>query len=406
VDGPLSGVRILDMTSVIMGPYATQILADFGADVIKIESPLGDTTRQVPPFRTKGMGAFYLHINRNKRSVVLDLKRPEALAALMRLVETADVLAYNVRPQAMARLGLGHDRLVEVNPRIISVGMVGFGQDGPYAADPAYEDLIQGLTAIPSMLVDAGSDHPHYVPLSFNDRAVGLNAAVALTAALFHRERTGRGQEIIVPMFETMVQAVYSDHMGGLTFDPALGPPGYKRQLNKDRRPYPTRDGYVCVIVYTDIHWRTFCDIIGRPTLMEDDPRFANITTRTEHAEAVYAFIGEEMKRRTSGEWLEVLKAGDIPAAPMHTLDSLLDDPHLRATNFIRTVDHPTEGRIRQMEVPSRWSDSPPSLRRPAPRLGEHTVEILREAGLSEPEVEAILAGKAAVQAEPREQEA
>jgi crotonobetainyl-CoA:carnitine CoA-transferase CaiB-like acyl-CoA transferase len=394
----LTGVRILDMTSVIMGPYATQILGDFGADVIKIEVPTGDTTRQVPPMRNAGMGAFYLHINRNKRSIVLDLKKPEALAALMKLVETADVLAYNVRPQAMARLGISHDKLAQINPRIISVCMMGFGQDGPYAADPAYEDLIQGLTAVPSMLVQAGSEHPHYVPLSFNDRSVGLNAAIALTAALYHREKTGRGQEIQVPMFETMVQSVYSDHMGGLTFDPPLGPPGYKRQLNKDRRPYPTQDGYVCVIVYTDKHWQTFANMIGRPKLMEEDPRFKNITSRTEYAADIYAMVGEVMKGKTTAEWIKLLKEGDIPVAPLHTLDSLLEDPHLNATGFFQTIDHPTEGRIRQMEIPSRWSESQPTIRRPAPRLGENTVEILREAGYGDEEIDKLLASRSAVQ--------
>lgn len=406
MNGPLTGVRIIDMTSVVMGPYATQILGDFGADVIKVESHSGDTTRQIPPMRNKDMGCLYLHANRNKRSLVLDLKDPEGLEAFMKLIESADVLTSNVRPRAMARLGITYERLKQVNPRLISVSMVGFGQKGPYAANPAYEDLIQGLTGVPAMLVDAGSEQPHYVPLSFNDRAVGLNAAIAILAALYRRERSGEGQAIEVPMFETMVQAIYGDHMGGLTFVPPLGPPGYKRQLNKDRRPYPTKDGYICIIVYTDKHWKTFSEIIGRPNLMEEDVRFRNITSRTEHASAAYALVGEAMPSRTTAEWLELLGNGDIPAAPLHTLDTIIEDPHLKATGFFKTVEHPSEGLIRQMAVPSQWSESQPNQLRPAPRLGENSVEVLLEAGLDQDFIEKLLAKGVTRQPEcPEEQE-
>lgn len=397
----LGNVRILDMTSVVMGPYATQILGDMGADVIKIESPSGDTTRKVPPMRNPDMGSTFLHTNRNKRSLVLDLKQPDALSALFKLAETADVLIYNVRPRAMARLGITHKQLAAINPGIITVALVGFGQDGPYAADPAYEDLIQGLTAVPSMLVAAGSETPHYVPLSFNDRAVGLNAAIAVLGALFHRSQTGIGQAIEVPMFETMVQAAYGDHMGGLSFEPPLGPPGYMRQLNKERRPYVTRDGYVCVIVYTDKHWSTFLDLIGRPELKED-PRFRDIGSRTTHAADIYATIGNVMRERSTAEWLQQLKAGDIPAAPMHTLHTLLDDPHLNAVGFFQTMQHPSEGAIRQMAVPAKWSATQPDVRRHAPRLGEHSVELLSDAGLDNTTIERMLASGAAVQAATR----
>lgn len=398
MSSPLVGLRIVDLTSVVMGPYATQILGDLGADVIKVESPTGDTTRQVPPMRNPNMGYTFLHANRNKRSLVLDLKNPDGLAALMRILKTADVLIYNIRPKAMERLGISRATLDKVNPRLISVSLVGFGQDGPYASHPAYEDLIQGLTAVPSMLVDAGSEAPHYVPLSFNDRAVGLQAAIAILAAVVYRDKSGKGQEIEVPMFESMVQAAMGDHMGGLTFDPPNGPPGYKRQLNKDRRPYPTKDGYVCVIIYTDKHWQKFAQIVGQPDIAAADPRFRTIGSRTEHAEEVYAWIAGVMPERTTEEWLRVLREADIPAAPMHTLNSLVDDPHLVATQFFSTVEHPTEGRIKQMSVPTKWSVSEPSLRRPAPNLGEHSAEVLREAGLTEAEVSGLLASGASIQ--------
>lgn len=398
--GPLAGIRILDMTSVIMGPYSTQILGDYGAEVIKIESPGGDTTRKVPPMRNSDMGCFYLHSNRNKRSVVLDLKQPAALKAFMKLVETADALVSNVRPKAMARLGISYEALAKVNPRIIILSLVGFGQKGPYAAQPAYDDLIQGLTAVPSMLVEAGSEKPHYVPLAFNDRAVGLHGAIALTAALYRREQTGVGQAIEVPMFETMVQSTYGDHMGGLTFVPPKGPPGYKRQLNKERRPYATQDGYVCVIIYTDKHWRGFASLAGQPDLLERDPRFRDIGARTVHAEAVYEFVGRVMGSRTTAGWVDVLLEADIPVAPLHTLDTVLHDPHLTATGFIQDVEHPSEGPLKQIGIPATFSESPGTIRRHAPRLGEQTVEVLREAGLDEAEIDRLLTAGAAVQAD------
>lgn len=397
--GSLEGVRVIDLTSVVMGPYTTQILGDYGADIIKVEAPSGDTTRQVPPMRHAGMGSTFLQMNRNKRSIALDLKRPEAREALLALVASADVFVSNIRPKALARLGLSPDTLLARNPRLVVASLVGFGQDGPYAADPAYDDLIQGLTAVPSMLVDAGSAEPHYVPLSFNDRAVGLSAAIAILAALLHRDRTGQGQAVEVPMFETMVQATLGDHMGGLTFEPALGPPGYKRQLNPERRPYRTSDGYVCAVIYTDKHWQAFARIIGRPDLMREDERFANLGSRTVHAEAVYALIRQSMPSRTTAEWLTLLQEGDIPAARMHTLDSIVEDPHLTATGFFRISDHPSEGPIREMAVPTRWSATPPGPPRPAPQLGQHSAEILREAGLPAGEIEALLTIKAMVQA-------
>jgi crotonobetainyl-CoA:carnitine CoA-transferase CaiB-like acyl-CoA transferase len=237
------------------------------------------------------------------------------------------------------------------------------------------------------------------VPLSFNDRAVGLHGAIALLSALYRRERTGRGQAIEVPMFETMVQAAYGDHMGGLTFVPAEGPPGYQRQLNKERRPCATLDGYLCVIIYTDRHWRDFAALIGQPDLLQRDARFASITSRTTHAHAVYEFIAQQIARRTTAEWDTVLRAADIPVAPLHTLHSLLEDPHLNATGFFSEVEHPTQGRLRQMAVPTVFSDSPGAIRRHAPRLGEQTCEVLREAGLGAADIDHLLASGGAVQA-------
>jgi crotonobetainyl-CoA:carnitine CoA-transferase CaiB-like acyl-CoA transferase len=382
--GALDGIRVIDMTSVVMGPTATQLLGDHGAEVIKVESPSGDTTRQVTPLKHEGMGYAYLQRNRNKRSVVLDLKQADHLAALERLLQSADIFIYSVRPSAMRRLGLTPERFAELNPKLISVSLVGYGQGGPYSDRPAYEDLIQGLTAIPSLLTRTGSPEPHYVPVSFNDQAVGIYSAAMMMIALNHRNATGEGQHVEVPMFETMAQLVIGDHMGGMAYIPPIGPPGYKRTLTAERRPYRTKDGYICVIVYTDGHWRAFGHLIGRPDLLAEDERFRSLGSRTEHAEAVYALVREQMLTGTTGEWLDRLNAADIPATPLHTLESIFEDPHLRATGFFEESQHPTEGRLLVARGPTNWSRTPPQIRRPAPRLGQDTAEVLTEIGYSE----------------------
>lgn len=390
-NAPLTGLRIIDMTNVVMGPYATQVLADYGADVIKVEPPQGDTTRQIPPMRNPDMGCLFLHLNRNKRSIVLDLKSPDGLEALITLANQADVLVCNVRPAALARLGLSYERLAKENPRLIWISLVGFGSNGPYAGRPAYDDLIQGLTAIPSMLVQAGSETPHYVPLSFNDRAVGLHAAIALLAAVNQRHHTGMGQMIEVPMFETMVQFSLGDHIGGNSFEPPIGPPGYTRTLTKERRPYRTQDGYICAIIYTDKHWQSFFKLVNQPERFANDAQVSSLMARTKYATQLYQEVGEHMLTQTTEEWLQAFAEADIPATSLHTLDTVMQDPHLKATGFFQEVDHPSEGRIRQMSVPTSWSDWTPAPPGPAPQLGENSKEILREAGISQATIQRIL---------------
>ena len=395
---PLAGLRIIDMSAVVMGPFAAQILGDLGADVIKVEPHAGDTTRHVTPMRNKNMGWVYLHANRNKRSLVLDLKDTEGKSAFLKLVEISDAIITNVRPAALERLGLGWDVLHAINPRLIVVNLVGYGSGGPYDGRPAYDDLIQGVTSLPSLLVQAVSETPHYVPLALNDRATGLSSAVALLAAVHYREKNGRGQQIEVPMFETMAQWVLGDHMGGKTFEPPLGSAGYKRTLNKERRPYKTKDGMICTIIYTDKHWSTFMELIGEGEAYRSDPRFANISTRTDHAHELYAWVSNAMEARTSAEWVAALLAADIPVTPLHDLDSLMEDEHLTAVNYLPVVEHPTEGRVRDIRVPTTWSESQPNVRRHAPQLGEHSVEVLREAGLSEDRIAALIARGVTVQ--------
>ncbi|HYH42645.1 MAG TPA: CoA transferase [Burkholderiales bacterium] len=396
MSGPLAGVRVIDLTSVILGPYATQILGDLGADVIKIEPPEGDNMRHAAPMRNPRMGHIFLHLNRNKRSAVLDLKQPAGREAVLKLAASADVLVHNVRPQAMARLGLTYTDLRAVNERIIYVGAYGFSQEGPYAAKPAYDDIIQGMVALPSIAKLAGADRPRYVPSTVADRVTGLNAVNAITTALFYRERTGKGQTVEVSMFESLTQFVLSEHMGGRTFEPAIGPMGQPRLLSGYRNPYETKDGYLCMLLYNDKQWRIFLKLIGCAEMFETDPRFANQESRSQHFDAAYAFVAEHMRTRTSAEWLAALTEADIPVMPLNSLEDLIEDPHLNATGFFASTEHPTEGTLRTMSVPSRWSESPPDTPTPAPQLGEHTVEILKEAGYSDAEVSAMIEAKVA----------
>ena len=389
--GPLQGIKIIDMTSVLMGPVASQALGDMGADVIKIEAPDGDVVRQIGPSRHPGMGPIFLNTNRNKRSLALDLKKPAGLAALKRLLADADVLMYNVRPQAMARLGLDYETVSALNPRIVYAGLFGFGQDGPYAARPAYDDLIQGGSTLAHLIARSTRGEPRYVPTAVADRIVGTTAVGGILASLLARERTGRGQRLDVPMFETMVSFVLGDHLGGLTYEPPLDQGGYPRQLSPERRPYRTRDGYICALVYNDKQWESFLRAVGRESLLQTDERFANFYNRSRHIDVVYAELARMFEERTTNEWLALLEKADIPFMPMHDLLSILDDPHLAATDFFEQVDHPTEGRIRSMRPAIRWSDTPPGAARPAPRHGEHGIEVLQQAGFTAQEIEDLL---------------
>lgn len=398
MSGPLNGVRVIDMTMNVMGPYAAQILGDMGADVSKIEPPEGDTARGVGPSRSKGMGPYFLNLNRNKRSIVLDLKRPGAGEVLRRMVAQADVLLYSFRPQAMARLGISYADVRAVNPRMIYCGAFGYGQRGPYAERPAYDDLIQ--TAIGLPVLQGGGREPTFVATAIADRCVALMAASSVGMALYHRERTGHGQAIEVPMFESMAELVMGDHLYGMTFEPPLGSAGYVRFTDPNRRPYRTADGYLGVLVYTDKHWRRFFTLIGRPDMAED-PRYVTISGRTQNIGFLYGFLAEIFPTKTTAEWLALLQEADIPAMALNTPEGLLHDAHMQATNFFRLTEHPTEGMIRVIDIPQTWSDSQPEIRRLAPRLGEHTTEILESYGFSAQEIGGLLAQSVAMQAGP-----
>lgn len=390
--GALEGIRVVDLTTIVMGPYATQILGDFGADVIKVEAPPGgDPLRFAGPSRTKGMGPLFLQLNRNKRSILLDLKKAEGREAMLRLCKTADVVAYNVRPQAMERLGLGYEMIRKANPRVIYAGMFGFGRSGPYAAQPAYDDLIQGLSGYSSTFARMSGDVPRYFPVNFCDRTTGIYAVSAITTALFHRERTGESQSIDIPMFETMAQFILGDNLYGETFIPAMGPTGYSRILAPERRPYATKDGYVCAVIYSDKHWETFFTLAGRAEEFRSTPKYQNLAGRTQCINDLYGLAGEIFRTRTTVDWIQILTAADIPVAPMHTLDSILKDPHLLATDFFQVVEHPSEGKIRLLRSPTEWSGTPAQIRRLPPCPGEHSREILDALGYSPQEITTLI---------------
>src|SRR5688500_2369585 len=393
--GRLDGVRVRDLTTVVMGPYATQILADFGADVVKVEPPDGDVMRYAWPFRNPGMGHIFLNANRNKRSIVLDLKQEPARQACLALAKAADVMVYNIHPQAMARLRLSYEEIRSLNDRIIYVGCFGYSQRGPYAAKAAYDDLIQGAAGIPWLLHKQGAETPRYAPIIVADRAVGQQVASAVSAALYHREKSGRGQRVDVPMFEHLLQIVLGEHLGGHTFEPQHGEAGYARMLAPDRRPYRTSDGYVCALIYNDKQWRAFFEVIGQPEKFRD-AKFSNQEIRSKHYAEAYAFVARELKKRSTAEWIEALERADIPVQRMNGIADIVADPHLAATGYFREVEHPSEGRIRSMAVPSEWSESAPQYRHHPPRLASHTREVLGEAGSSSAQIDALISSGAA----------
>lgn len=389
--GPLKGIRIVDLSTVLMGPYATQILGDMGAEVIKVESPEGDVIRQIGPSPHQQLGPLFLNSNRSKRSISLDLKTEQGHALLMRLLRDADVLVTNIRPKAMARLGLTYEAVAVHNPKLIYASLVGYAQTGPYAERPAYDDLIQGGSCIAYSFTRAGL-RPAYVPTAIADRVVGLAAINAILAAVIERQHSGLGQAVEIPMFETMVSMTLADHLGGLTFDPPLDDGGYPRQLSPERRPYQTKDGYVCALIYTDAHWNRFFAAIGKPHMLATDPRFSSFSARMAHIDEIYAELGKILLTRTTKEWLQLFDDADVPALPMHSFASVMSDPHLVATNFFETVEHPQAGTIHSMAVPIHFSRTPAVPQRLAPTLGEHGRELLAEAGLTTAEIDALVA--------------
>jgi crotonobetainyl-CoA:carnitine CoA-transferase CaiB-like acyl-CoA transferase len=372
--GPLQGVRVLDLTTVLMGPSATQLLGDLGADVMKIEAEEGDSMRWVGPWRHAGMGPIFLWANRNKRSVQVDLKSADGQNIIQGLAAEADVLVSNLRPQSLSRLGLSYDDLRARNPQLIYCAAVGYGSGGPNAGQPVYDDLMQAASGL-SGLFARMDGVPRYAPINLCDRIVGLYVVNAITTALFHRARSGEGQEIEVPMFETMVQLILSDHVGGEAFVPAEGGMGYKRLLSANRGPYATADGYLALVVYTNRHWEAFGRLIGCPDLLSD-ARFSDQDARTTYAAEIGSFLAEQLRTRPTSDWLSLLRDADIPVCKVNSIEDLFRDPHLEAVDFFTEADHPTEGRVKVACHPVRYARTPASIRRLAPNLGEHNGEL------------------------------
>ena len=391
--GPLDGVRILEVTSVVLGPFACQILGDMGAEVIKVEPPHGDSNRSLGASRNPGMAALYLTCNRNKRSIVLDLKQDSGREALLKLAADVDVMIHNNRPQVMTKLGIDYENIKKVNPNIVYCGSYGYGKDGPYGTRGALDDSIQAASGI-AMLNEMVLGEPRYLPTVLADKTTAMNVVNAVTAALFHRERTGQGQEIEVPMFETMVYFTMAEHLWGNTFEPPIGNAGYKRLMSHHRKPYKTKDGYIAILPYMNNHWKTFCELSGRHELLEDE-RFKTLSLRVQNIDDTYQETAKTMLDRTTQEWFDIFADTSVPVISVNTLDGLLDDPHLQAVDFWQIMDHPTEGKIRMTRYPVNFSETPADVRRHQPMLGEHSVEILQEAGLGEGDIQAMLESKA-----------
>lgn len=385
--GPLAGVRIIDLTSVVLGPLATQILGDYGADVIKVESLEGDLIRSNGVSRHPGMSSIHLAVNRNKRSLALDLKSPEGADVLRRLVRGADALVHNMRVEAIERLGFGYDAVRAVKPDIVYCVATGFGQDGPDRARPAFDDVIQAGCGLVS-LSEVYADRPDFMPSLIADKTVGMALVNAVLAALFHHARTGQGQHVEVPMLETMAAFTLAEHMGGMAFEPWEGPAGYGRILKGGRRPMRTADGWLAVLPYTGEHWAAFLAEVGREDLVAvASDRYA----RAARIGELYSVMAEAMVLRPSAEWLATCDRLDIPATRVFQLDELPAHPHLHAVGFFTEADHPTEGRIREVRPPTRFAGTPAELRRPAPTHGQHSREVLAEAGFGADEIEALV---------------
>ena len=389
---PLAGLRIIDASAVVMGPYASQWLGDFGAEVIKVEPPKGDSTRHTGPSTEAGMSAVFLGVNRNKKSVVIDLKHADGQAALLQLIGTADVFMHSMRPQKLAALGLDPDAVRKACPRLVYATLHGFAQSGPYGGRPAYDDIIQGLSgSVDLMVKQAGV--ARYMPAIAADKTTGLVAAMAIMAALVQRSATGQGAYVEVPMFETMAAFNLVEHCYGEHFEPPLAAAGYARVLTDSRRPYRTSDGFVCMMPYTDAHWQRFFAAMGVPELASD-PRFCTMAARTLHVEALYNTMVQFGTGKSTSEWIELCDALEIPVGRVNTLSDLKNDPHLQATGFFSRIDDPGMGQLRFPGVPVLFNGQRPPVATP-PRLGADTQAVLLQAGVPLAQIARLIASGA-----------
>lgn len=392
--GPLAGVRVLDLTAVVLGPLATQILGDWGADVIKVEPPEGDLMRANGVSTVRGMSSIFLAINRNKRSLAVDLKQPAGVEVIKRLLPTVDVLVHNMRTAAIERLGLGHAACAAVNPKLLYCVATGFGEDGPHAGQPAFDDVIQAACGLAGLIGHEGgpqSGQPNYVPSLIADKTTGMALCNAVLAALYERSQSGQGQYVEVPMFETMVAFTLAEHLGGLTFDPPTAPAGYARLLAGGRQPAPTLDGHVAMLPYTGDHWQRFFTATGRPDLNAKyavDDRHA----RNARVKELYADMASITRTLTTEALLALCRQLDIPATRIHDIQSLPQHPHLQAVGLFQPQQHPVVGPITAVRPTTLFGRTPADLALHAPTLGEHSTQVLQEAGFATDEIDRLQA--------------
>lgn len=376
----LADLKIADMTTVIFGPYCTQTLADMGADVVKLEPPAGDDFRNVgKPANTRGMGPCHLTINRGKRSVVWDMKSSAGKKSIRNLIKASDVFIHNIRPDAVARLGLTFEDVKAIKPNIVYVHCLGFGSDGPYAGRPAYDDLIQSLSGATKLLsrVD-GNEAPRFLPTAFADKVSGLHAVYATLAALRHRDRTGEAVHVEVPMFECIASFLLEEHFYEAVFDPPVGPFCYQRQVDPSRQPVRTLDGWITIAPYVDHRWVKLFEVIGAQEEL-DDPRLKDRKGRYFNNTYMMSRVQAHFVKETTSKWLSILEEADIPAAPVNDFSDLHNDPHLAATQFFQRRTHPTEGNYWEAQPPVQFVGAPSREINPAPNLGQHSDEVLSE---------------------------
>ena len=388
-EAPLKGIKIIDASSILMVPYCTRLLADMGAEIIKVETLSGDNTRYIGPSVNKGMAAVFLNINRNKKSISVDLKSADGRLIIYKLIKKSDVFVSNIRKASLEKLKLTHSDFIKINPKIITANAVGFSSRGPYAGLPAFDDTIQAISGM-AAYQETYSDQPSYTSGATADKVTGLMLGMSILSALFNREKNGEGTELEVPMMETMVDFTLVEHLYGYNFLPPKAPPVYPRQSSPNRKPYKTLDGYIAVLPYSDDQWLRFFSIIKKENILKD-PKFCSLESRNQNIDELYKILSEELKKRNTSFWIKNLREQDIPATKVNFPKDLFEDEHLERTNFFKVQDHPTEGKLLYPSFPVEFNEDETAEGLHAPSLGENTKEILIDLGYSEFEIESFI---------------